>query len=224
MINITKTQPAPPCLEIEKKKKSGNYRCGTVLPRLKADFHNKCYICENAGITNINVEHFRPHQDDIDLKFDWNNLFYACGHCNNTKSNKYQNLLDCTNLSQQITDLIQFDIKPFPYEMPKISAIQKGSIAVDETVSLLQAVYNGTTQLKQIESANLRQKLIVEIAAFGELLRQYYFKFGLSDKEKERISSEIRRKLHPAAAFTAFKVWIIKNNKQFKTDFPIQKY
>ena len=224
MINITKTQPAPLCLESEKKKKSGQYNCGNVLPRLKTDFHNKCYICENAGITTINIEHFRPHQGNIDLKFDWSNLFYACGHCNNTKLAKYQNLLDCTTDPRQITDLIQFNIQPFPFEIPKISAVQSGNIAIDDTVLLLEAVYNGTTPQKRIEAANLRQKLIEEIASFGALLRQFYFKVGLSDKEKERISTEIRRKLHPAAPFTAFKIWIIKNNKQFKADFPIQKY
>jgi hypothetical protein len=47
MINLTKSQPAPDCLATEKLKKSGTYRCGDVHVRLKADFYNKCYICEN---------------------------------------------------------------------------------------------------------------------------------------------------------------------------------
>ena len=85
MINIVKSQPSPECLSIEAQKKNGDYKCGEVLSRIKNDFYNKCYICETQAPTTINVEHFRPHKGNVSLKFDWNNLFYACGHCNNTK-------------------------------------------------------------------------------------------------------------------------------------------
>jgi len=80
MIYFEKSQPAPECLEKEKSKKSGNYKCAGVLKRLKDDFKNKCYICESKAPTTINVEHFKSHQGDSDLKFDWNNLFWSCGH------------------------------------------------------------------------------------------------------------------------------------------------
>lgn len=33
------------------------------------------------------MEHLLPHKNGkyLDRKFDWNNLFWACGHCNNVK-------------------------------------------------------------------------------------------------------------------------------------------
>ena len=86
MLYFEKSQPAPDCLEQEKLKKNGDYKCGDVLDRLKADFKNKCYICERSKPQSINVEHFRPHCGDRDLKFSWNNLFWACSHCNNTNA------------------------------------------------------------------------------------------------------------------------------------------
>jgi uncharacterized protein (TIGR02646 family) len=120
MINVVKSQPAPACLEAEKWKANGDYKCGDVLERMKHDFKNKCYICEELAPTTINVEHFRPHGGNIDLKFDWNNLFFVCGHCNNTKLAGYTNLLDCTDPNYRILDLIRIEMKPFPKERVKV--------------------------------------------------------------------------------------------------------
>jgi uncharacterized protein (TIGR02646 family) len=104
MIYIQKSQPAPECLAQQK-----DYKCGDVIPRLKADFHNKCYLCEDKGITSINVEHFIPHRGDKNLMYDWDNLFYSCGHCNNTKLAipKFNNILNCTEYNNiSITTLV----------------------------------------------------------------------------------------------------------------------
>lgn len=75
MVYIEKSQPAPKCLDKEKNKANGDYRCASVLDRIKNDFRNKCYICEYKEPVSINIEHFRPHKGDKNLKFDWNNLF-----------------------------------------------------------------------------------------------------------------------------------------------------
>ena len=67
MVYFQKSQPAPNI--------SRNYNTPEVLQRLKQDFKNKCYICEQKEATNINIEHFIAHQGDDSLKYDWNNLF-----------------------------------------------------------------------------------------------------------------------------------------------------
>jgi uncharacterized protein (TIGR02646 family) len=161
MINLTKSQPAPVCLEVEKSKPSStNYRCGDVVSRCKEDFGNKCYLCEDKNITNINIEHFKPHKGDRDLMFDWNNLFYACGHCNNTKLGGFDDILDCTDNSIKIIDRVKFDIKPFPKEKPKITALNNDTKTIN-TVNLLEKIYNGTnTSTKIEECANLRERLM----------------------------------------------------------------
>ncbi len=220
MINILKSQPTPACLAIEKQKSNGNYNCGDVLTRLKTDFHNKCYLCEDKGLTTLNTEHFVAHQGNIDLKFDWNNLFFACGHCNNTKSNRFFNLLNCTDSNIRITDLIQFKATGIPKEHLEVIPTQEiPNIEIQNTVTLLNAIYSGTTLLKEIESENLRDKVTKEIAYFTEYLRDFYFEDGLNNDEKETIKAKIRRRLSSESPFTAFKIWIIKSNPRLLRDF-----
>ncbi len=217
MINIEKSRPAPACLSLEKQKKNGDYKCGEVLERIKDDFHNKCYLCEESEPSTINVEHFVPHKGNKDLKFDWNNLFYACGHCNNTKSDKYNDILDCTNPSNIILELLKFEIKPFPKEKVKITALSPDNQTVS-TADLLDKIYNGSTKLKNIEAENIRKKLIREIIDFQHLLMNYY-EPGVSSEDKEYLKRKIKIKLSPATAFTAFKIWVIKNNEGLFSEF-----
>lgn len=90
MVRVERTFPAPISLEIEKQKKSGSYSEPDVVEQLKKDFHNKCYICELADLQDPQIEHLLPHKNGEypERKFDWNNLFWACGHCNGVKNQK----------------------------------------------------------------------------------------------------------------------------------------
>lgn len=214
MINVEKSQPAPVCLAIEKLKSAGDYKCGDVIERLKIDFKNKCYICEEKAPSTINVEHFIPHKGNIDLKYDWNNLFFACGHCNNTKSDIHVNILNCTHSQINILEEIQFEIKPIPKEKVKISALSSRT-ETENTVKLLDAVYNGTTVLKNLESENIRNKLIKEMNLFSSLLLDFFDE----EDDKDKLREQIKKKLSKGAAFTAFKVWVIKSNPELLEEF-----
>jgi len=216
MVYFEKSQPAPKCLAIEKAKKSGDYKCEDVLHRLKADFKNKCYICEQKAPTTINVEHFVSHKGNKDLKFDWNNLFWSCGHCNNTKLGYYNNLLNCTNLSDNIETGIHCKLKPFPLELPSFEALNDNAKTL-QTKQLLEAVYVGTTALKLIESANLRDAILTEIQDFQKWLIDY---FKASSKgKKDYCLLQIKDHLSNASAFTAFKRWIIRDNLALLKEF-----
>lgn len=217
MINIRKSQPAPGCLDQEKAKKSGTYDCGDVRRRLHADFFNKCYICEALAPSSIDIEHLISHRGDLNLKFDWKNLFLACSHCNSCKQHWYDDILDCTDFSTVITDCIQFEINPFPKERTKITALQSDSV-VTKTVRLLDKVYNGKTKKQKLQADNIRTRLIKEILKFSKLLNKYY-KSGLSHIEKNKIRTEIERMLSPETAFTAFKIWVIKRNPELMHEF-----
>ena len=86
MVYFEKTAEAPASLAREKRKgKNGSYREEDVISLLDKDFCGKCYICETKRPTGINIEHFVPHHNNIDLMFDWKNLFLSCPHCNNAK-------------------------------------------------------------------------------------------------------------------------------------------
>ena len=175
MIFHSKTQPPPECLAVEKNKAYGTYNCDGVLEQLRRDFKNKCYICETKEPHTINIEHFAPHRGDKDLKFCWDNLFYCCGHCNNTKLSqpKYDLILNCTKEEDMVDTKIKYKINPWPKEKADIKAIEETD-KVNNTVELLQSVYNGTTELKTIESANIRKELLKEIRKFQDLLFEFY--------------------------------------------------
>jgi HNH endonuclease len=218
MINFTKSQPAPACLAVEKVK-NGEYKCGDVLERLNDDFHRKCYICEDKDLTSINVEHLIPHRGDIDLKFDWDNLCLACYHCNNIKSDTHDDILNCVSNAIIITDAIQFQIDGFPKAKPKFEALLQSNVQVENTINLLDAVYNGTTPLKKIESSNLRDKLGKEMKEFSDLLHEYFYTDGLEESEKVDLKKEIKRKLSLQSPFTAFKIGVIKSNAVMLSEF-----
>jgi uncharacterized protein (TIGR02646 family) len=220
MVYFEKSQPAPDCLELEKIKANGNYKCDNVLERIKNDFKNKCYLCESKEPISINIEHFRPHEGNIDLKFDWNNLFWSCGHCNNTKLAGYQNILNCIDASHDVENKLKYQFNPFPFETVKIIALDDSTETL-MTKDLLLAVYNGTTKLKTIESANLRNKLLEEIMDFQRLLCEY-FRDTNSQDDKDHFLRKIRGHIHRGSNFTAFKRWIIRENERLKEEF--EKY
>jgi hypothetical protein len=218
MVFFEKSQPAPTCLEHEKTKAKGDYKCGDVLPRLKSDFKNKCYICELKKPTNINVEHFIPHKGDKDLKFDWDNLFWSCSHCNNTKLDKYDNILNCTDANHKVEENLRYKFKPFPLEKVEIEPLDNSDKIIN-TKELLLAVYNGTTTpLKKLESANLRNKLLEEIKLFQQNLIDY-FNDTNDANDKAYFLRKIKRHLNTASSFTAFKRWIVRENEGLFNEF-----
>jgi DNA-binding phage protein len=216
MVFIEKSQPAPDCLVAEKAKANGDYKCENVLDRIKTDFKNKCYICEYKEPISINVEHFIPHLGNNVLKFEWNNLFWSCAHCNNIKLANYTNILNCTKTNDFVGIKLKYLFKPFPSEKVLIEALVN-TPEVNQTKQLLEAVYNGTTKLKTIESANLRNKLLDEIKDFQHFLCEY-FKDTNSEEDKEYFLIKIRGHINRGSNFTAFKRWIIiENETLYKT-------
>ncbi len=72
--NTEKARRARKSLKIEKAK-NGSYNTPAVNAALREMFHGKCYICENKQITSYQIQHLISHRGDIELKYDWNNLF-----------------------------------------------------------------------------------------------------------------------------------------------------
>lgn len=219
MVYFEKSKRIPASLAIEKKKASGSYKCNDVLLAIKDDFKNKCYLCEWKQPTSINVEHFIPHKGNKNLKFDWKNLFWSCYHCNITKSDKFTNILNCTIFSDKVDKKIKYKINTFPFGNVEIEIVEI-SPKVTETVKLLNAVYNGSTPLKNIESENLRDAIREEIDRFRTSLIKFY-KSNLPES-RSYYELEIREHLNISSNFTAFKRWIIFDNERMKNDF--EKY
>lgn len=222
MINFIKETPSADVLkklQEEKIKQSGTYNIPEVVAALNDEFHNKCYICEQKNIKNLNIEHFMPHKGtDRDLMFDWNNLYYACGHCNNLKLSKYDNILDPGNPDEDVESLIHYGM-PILHKRSKVEITGcSDDEKVKNTVELLNYVYNGKTAIKDIEAVNIKKDLVEELLKFTTWLVEYDDD-ELEDDEREDLKRNIRKGLNKKSAFTAFKRQIIKDTDYFYQEF-----
>ena len=205
MVYFEKSQPSPTI--------TSTHNTTEIIKRLEEDFHNKCYICEEKAPKDINVEHFVAHQGDKTLRLDWNNLFLSCAHCNNIKSDDYNNLLNCTNMDDNVDTAIHYYCNPMPKEKPVFDVLIPSANAT-ETKDLLERCFNGEhTGQKTLEGSNLRSLLLKEIRLFQELL------FDYEEDSSEIYLVKIKYHLNNKSAFTAFKRWIVRDNKYLKNEF-----
>ena len=208
MVYFEKSQPAPTI--------DSTHNSQEILDRLEFDFKNKCYICEEKEPQNINIEHFVSHQGDNNLRLDWNNLFLSCRHCNDIKSTKYDNLLNCTILSDCVDTAIHYYCTPMPKEKP-IFQVLIPSDKAELTKELLDKCFNGEhTAQKTLEGSSLRSSLLKEIRVFQDYLFDYY---ECLEEDKEYFLRKIKFHLSNQSAFTAFKRWIIRDNVALNDKF-----
>ena len=205
MVYFKKSQPSPTIIS--------TYNTHEIVERLEKDFKNKCYICEEKEPKDINIEHFVAHQGNENLRLDWNNLFLSCTHCNNIKSNDYNNLLNCTVLTDRVDTALHYYCKPMPKEYAVFDILIPSAQAT-QSKELLEKCFNGEhTGQKKLEGSNLRSLLLKEIRKFQELLFDY-------EEDNDGVYLvKIKYELSNKSAFTAFKRWMIKDNEYLK-----QKY
>jgi len=213
MVNIERKEPAPTCLQTQT-----DYKCGDVLEKLEKVFFGKCYICETATFST-NVEHFKAHQGDIALKFDWNNLFLACNHCNNIKLTT--EILNCTDPNHDVEERIEYNSISVIEQPIEIKANNNyNDKLTKDTVDLLNKVYNGHTKIKTIDAKKLKMSLIKEMLQFQNLMLDYYEGKNNIHKLAE-IERNIKVELHKGSKLTAFKRQIIKD---FENYSPLKQY
>lgn len=201
MVKIERSFPAPLSLAVEEQKKTGSYEKPDVVERLKKDFHNKCYICELKNLQDPQVEHLLPHKNGKypERKFDWNNLFWACGHCNGVKNqNKYdESILDCCKSDPEKE--ISFGLKEGEIELKRLSS--REDAAIDRTMSLVWETFNLRNTGMRVYKSEMRMK---------ELQKEMNLLFdNLESLKKDPDSGFLLRKLKVLlkreSAFAAFK-------------------
>ncbi len=141
MIKVERSYPAPESLAIEAEKANGSYNLPDVTARLRKDFFDKCYICGIKPMPDAQVEHRLPHKNNTipGRKYDWDNLFWCCVHCNNVKNKaKYDaGILDCCKEDpEQFIETVLCD--------GKVSVTTKGEITPSATLTaeLIYEVFN----------------------------------------------------------------------------------
>ena len=211
MVKVERSFPAPASLETEAKKASGRYDKSDVIEQLRKDFHDKCYICEMKDLQDPEIEHLLPHMNGKyrDRKFDWNNLFWSCGHCNKVKNQqKYANgIVDCC--VEDPEELMLFRLQEGNVE---VVSKDKNNEKATLTAMLVYEVFNlKNTDMRVYKSAMRLSELNLEMNVLYD---------NLEAMKKNPNSKVVMRKLKALlrreSKFAAFKRnYIRENEKEF---------
>lgn len=210
MVKIKRSFPAPASLSIEAKKATGSYEKPDVVEQLRRDFHDKCYICELKYLQDPQVEHLLPHKNGKypDRKFDWNNLFWVCSHCNSVKNqSKYAvGILDCCHINPEehlLFRLINGEVQVY--------AINESDQTAVLTASLIHEVFCITNTGMRVYRSDMRLK---------ELCREMNLLYDnlealKSSPESKVVHRKLKALLRRESAFAAFKRGYIRENKKY---------
>jgi hypothetical protein len=209
MVKLNK-RPIPPQPITDEE----HYRRNPNFSAIVEDCFGKCYICENDKATTLNVEHRVPHRGDISKKYDWQNLFLSCGHCNNIKGDAYDNILDPTKCDPEDNIALSLSTDSL-MEKVVVSALSDDD-GTKQTTKLLMHVYNGgTTDIKEVECAVLRNEISVCIAKFLQYIE------GFRNEPNEGYETIIKKEILRSSAFAAFKRNIIRNDAELFAEFGV---
>ncbi len=204
MVKIERTPEPPKSLAIEAQKEHGSYRCADVISQLESDFYGKCYLCEIKPLQSVQVEHLRSHDNRKrkDRVFDWNNLFYACPHCNNMKASpKYdENILDCCRVDPE--EFLEHRIEDGHVRICPNAATEDVSL----TAELLESCFEKrNTGIRVIECQTRMDALNKEMNILYSTLDKYK-----KEINKNRQYRSLCRNLSRSSRFAAFKRYYVK--------------
>lgn len=208
MVKVERTFPAPKSLAEEAGKIRGSYEKQDVVEQLREDFHNKCYICEIKNLQDPQVEHLLPHKNGKypERKFDWNNLFWACGHCNSVKNKKKyeEGILDCCKRDPEH----YMDFQLIDNEV-MVCAKDSGDGEADRAGELVMEVFSLKNTGMRVYKSDMRMK---------ELNKEMNLLYDNLEKLKKNPSKATLRKLQALlrreSAFAAFKRCYVRKNLQ----------
>lgn len=209
MFNVVRNEPSPASLTVKRR-----YDSEDVWNALNKVFHKKCYICETSEPLEINVEHFVPHRGDEGLKFDWSNLYFSCGRCNNIKLAKYDDLLDCCDPEIDVVRAV----KHLPPSTPRAKHLEIEAQHQDDTTKLtaelLNKVFNSEhTPNKAVTGASLRKSVFSQYNLLLQQLNVFYDPIALP-QEKDIAVERIKLLLKATSPYSAFISWCILEDEE----------
>ena len=212
MVKIERSFPAPQSLAIEAKKLSGSYEMPDVVERLKKDFHNKCYICELKNLQDPQVEHLLPHKSGKypERKFNWENLFWSCSHCNGVKNQKKYDIgiIDCCKDDPETLltfKLIEGKIKIYAKDENNSNAVRT-ALLIHETFNLMN------TGMRTYASAMRYKELLKEMNILYDNLEEYK-----NNPDSTYVQRKLKALLRRESAFAAFKRDFVRSKSE---EFP----
>lgn len=213
MIKVNRTFPAPISLAEEAQKVNGSYAKDDVIRQLKQDFHNKCYICGLGDLQDPQVEHLRPHKNGQfpERKYDWENLFWSCGHCNSVKNQKKydENVLDCCKKDPE--NLISFMLTD---EEIQVIARDEEDEEAKTTAMLVTEVFNlKNTGMRVYKSEARFQKLNKEMNKLYDSIEEWE-----KNPDSRLAVRKIKVLLRRESSFAAFKREYIRVHREQYSD------
>jgi len=204
MFNVQRDVPPPDCLS------SNIYNDPTVVSELKRIFLGKCYLCEQARLTDPEIEHFIPHEGNDVLKYDWNNLFYSCSRCNSIKGSTHINLLNCTDPTIDVFSEIEHIAPSISSDKVVLRPHRENpSLKTLNTIRLLEECFNSkNTGLRGITRENLNEKLMTGLSRMITL-RQKLTDLDSTEEEIQHCKASLKAMCSTKYPFSVFWKWYI---------------
>ena len=196
MIKVQKSPDVPSSLTT-----TTAYDGQDVISQLLVDQHDKCYICERNRDTDFEIEHHKSQTNYPDLVQEWDNLFMGCRYCNGKKSSDFDNMLnpkDCP-IEEEIEQRIDFANKRALFVTNTHDAQH------DETVRLLDRVFNGTKRVRSVKEERFIEQAISVVNKFLDLVVCYLMHPDASTEKAIKDELAIDKEL------LGFKYWIIRD-------------
>lgn len=204
MIKVGKSTVTPNSLSSTKQ-----YDGEDVKRQLISDQYGKCYICERLRDTDFEIEHFKSKDSYPELIQEWTNLFLSCRYCNGKKLENYDNILN--PLTEKIEDEIKHEVDF--YENKACFTPVHATPEHDNTVKLLNSVFNGSGKVRKIKEEKFFEYSISVINRFQSLVNTY-----LAEKTNES-EMAVRNELKIDKEYLGFKYWIVKSNPILASTF-----
>lgn len=196
MIKVQKSPDVPSSLST-----TTAYDGQDVISQLLADQHDKCYICERNRDTDFEIEHHKSQTNYPYLVQEWDNLFMGCRYCNSKKSSDFDNMLNPKDycIEDEIEQRIDFANKRALFVTNTHDAQH------DETVRLLDRVFNGTKRVRSVKEERFIEQAISIVNKFSELIVCYLMHPDASTEKAIKDELAIDKEL------LGFKYWIIRD-------------
>lgn len=204
MFNVTKS--AAPAIPF-------TYQDELVVQKIKNDFFDKCYLCEEKVPRHLEVEHFFPQVHYPLLINDWNNLISICEKCNKIRPKN----VNCAG--HEVYHPCNHDVDNFiklkfnSKQEVEITIVDLTNPLNTNTKALLDRIHNGTNT-KSLSYKDLRKLIMNEIGDF-ELAIENYYNTNIKDGYRVLIEKSLSKK----SAFTAFKRWMVRDDAKLSAEF-----
>jgi len=195
MVNLDRKK-----VEIPPIKK--NYAIPEVYEQLGIMQHNKCYLCETKEFSpdNFHIEHFIPHQNNETLKYDWDNLFLACGDTCNYYKGTITDILNPCN--EDVENLIHYELSYIDH-IPEFYSADESNSKILNTCHLLNKIHNGNNEKSKLKTASLRNAIDRRAKELLIAIKSFYKATTESNEiEKQKAKNKIEKIVSRNAPYT----------------------